>query len=137
MAVKAVNHIGIAVESLEKALALYRDALGMRHVGTETLEDRGLRVAFLDGGGVEIELLESIRADSVIAKFIEKRGPGIHHVAMEVEDIQGHLDELDSLGVQLVDRTPRPGAQGSLTAFLHPKSAGGVLLELMTPHRKD
>lgn len=133
MAVRGVNHIGIAVEDIDKALVLYRDQLGMRLMGIETLPDRGLKVAFLDGGGVEIELLQSIQPDTTIARFIEKRGPGIHHVALEVEDIQAHLDALDASGVQLVDRTPRPGAQGSSTAFLHPRSAGGVLLELMTP----
>lgn len=128
---KGLYHIGIAVKSLSEGLALWRDTLGLKLVEEEELPDRGLRVAMLEAGGTEVELLESTREDSVIAKYIAKRGPGIHHMAFEVEDIDRELAALKERGVRLVDDSARPGAGGTRVAFLHPAASGGVLVELV------
>lgn len=128
---KGLYHIGIAVKSLSEGLAIWRDALGLHYLETEELPERGLRVAMLEAGGVEVELLESTRDDSVIAKYIAKRGPGIHHMAFEVEDIDASLKDLKEKGVRLVDDVARPGASNTRVAFLHPAAAGGVLVELV------
>ena len=128
---RGLYHIGIAVKSLSEGLALWRDTLGLTLVETEELPDRGLRVAMLQAGGTEVELLESTRDDSVIAKYIAKRGPGIHHLAFEVEDIDASLKDLKERGVRLVDEVARPGASHTRVAFLHPAAAGGVLVELV------
>lgn len=133
---KGLDHIGIAVRSLAEGLALWRDTLGLQLVEEEELPDRGLKVAMLEAGGTEVELLESTREDSVIAKYIAKRGPGIHHVAFEVEDIDLSLAELRERGVRLVDEVARPGAAGARVAFLHPAASGGVLVELVQRPRR-
>jgi methylmalonyl-CoA/ethylmalonyl-CoA epimerase len=128
---RGVYHIGIAVRSLTEGLALYRDQLGLSLEEEETLPERGLRVAILKGGNTEIELLESLSDDSAIGRFIAKRGPGIHHIAFEVENIEESLRQLKEQGVRLVDEVPRPGASQTKVAFLHPAGAGGVLVELV------
>jgi len=126
-----VDHVGIAVKSLDDRIAFWHDALGLELGGTETVPAEGVRVAFLPVGTSRVELLEATRPDSPIAKFIEKRGEGIHHITLQVELIQPVLDRLKAKGVQLLDDTPRPGASGTKVAFLHPRAAGGVLIELV------
>jgi methylmalonyl-CoA/ethylmalonyl-CoA epimerase len=129
MAVK-IDHIGIAVRSIDGALGFYR-ALGMELSGRETVEDQGVHVAMLPIGESRIELLEPISSDSVVARFIERRGEGLHHICYEVEDIQSKIEQLRSEGFRVLDGYPRPGAGGRLVAFLHPVSANGVLVELV------
>lgn len=126
-----VDHIGIAVTSLDDRLGFWHDALGLPLGGTESVPTEGVRVAFLPVGPSRLELLEATRSDSPIAKFIEKKGEGIHHITLQVEAIQPVLDRLRSRGVQLLDDTPRQGAGGTKVAFLHPRAAGGVLVELV------
>ena len=126
-----LEHIGIATPSLEEALPFWRDALGLEVVHTEVVEEQGVRVAMLPVGEPRIELLEPTGPSSPVAKFLEKRGPGIHHVAVRVPDIRAALARLKAQGARLVDETPRAGAGGCLVAFVHPTSAGGVLLELV------
>jgi methylmalonyl-CoA epimerase len=126
-----VDHVGIAVKSLDDRLGFWRDALGMALAGTETVPTEGVRVAFLSAGDSRVELLEANRPDSPIAKFVDKRGEGIHHITLEVEAIQPLLDRLKARGVPLLDDAPRHGAGGTRVAFLHPRAAGGVLVELV------
>jgi methylmalonyl-CoA/ethylmalonyl-CoA epimerase len=127
---KKINHIGIAVKNIEVSLPLYRDVLGMKFEGSEEVADQKVRVAFLCVGESRIELLEPTSPDSAVAKFLEKNGEGIHHIAYEVDDVEAALAELQAKEVRLVDQTPRGGAHGTRIAFLHPKSTGGVLTEL-------
>jgi methylmalonyl-CoA/ethylmalonyl-CoA epimerase len=127
---KKINHIGIAVKSIETAASLYRDVLGMTYEGSEEVTDQKVRVAFFAVGESRIELLEPTSADSPVAKFLEKNGEGIHHIAYEVEDIAAALDRLRQENVRMVDEIPRCGAHGTRIAFLHPKATGGVLTEL-------
>ena len=127
---KKVDHIGIAVSSLADALVLYTEQLGMLHVKTETVESQGVNVAFLDAGNIMIELLEPINPDSPVATFIKKRGQGIHHIAYGVENINWRIEEMKESGIQMIDNVPKPGAGGAQIAFMHPKSTGGVLMEL-------
>jgi methylmalonyl-CoA/ethylmalonyl-CoA epimerase len=124
-----IDHLGLAVHSLEEASPLYRDVLGLACGGTEEIQDQKVRVTFFQLGEVRIELLEPTAEDSPIAKFLEKRGPGLHHVAYRVADLPATLAALKSAGVRLIDETPRPGAHGMQIAFAHPTSTGGVLLE--------
>ncbi|PLX88838.1 MAG: methylmalonyl-CoA epimerase [Desulfuromonas sp.] len=128
--IEKINHIGIAVKNLENSIPFYRDQLGMEFEGTEEVAEQRVRVAFLKVGESRIELLEPTSTDSPVAKFIEKNGEGIHHLAYEVEDIERSLRQLSEQGVRLVDTAPRNGAHGSRIAFLHPKSSGGVLTEI-------
>ncbi len=127
---KKINHIGIAVKSLENSITFYRDQLGMTFEGTEEVVDQKVKVAFLKIGESRIELLEPTAEDSPIAKFLEKKGEGIHHMAYEVDDVETALTEMKKNGVRLIDETPRRGAHNSLIAFLHPKATGGVLTEI-------
>lgn len=127
---KKINHIGIAVKNIEVAAPLYRDALGMAMEGMEEVTEQKVRVAFLAIGESRIELLEPTSPDSPVAKFLEKNGEGIHHIAYEVEDITTALAALKAQGVRLIDEAPRCGAHGTRIAFLHPKATGGVLTEL-------
>ncbi|MBI2835689.1 MAG: methylmalonyl-CoA epimerase [Acidobacteria bacterium] len=128
---KAVlDHIGIAVRNLDEALAFYRDALGLPVEAHEDVESQGVRASFLPAGGVELELLEATAPESPIARYLEKHGPGLHHITLRVEDIAAALARLKARGVRLIDETPRNGASGSLVAFVHPSSAHGVLVEL-------
>ncbi|MGH9928764.1 MAG: methylmalonyl-CoA epimerase [Pyrinomonadaceae bacterium] len=126
-----VDHIGIATHTLEEALALWRDALGLQVDFTEEVTEQGVRIAMLPVGETHIELLEPLSESSPIGKFLQKRGPGIHHVAIRVADIRASLASLKEKGTRLIDETPRTGAGGCLVAFVHPSSANGVLLELV------
>jgi methylmalonyl-CoA/ethylmalonyl-CoA epimerase len=126
-----IEHIGIATRSLDDALGFWREALGLEVTHTEVVEEQGVRVAMLPVGEPRIELLEPTHADSPVAKFLDKRGAGIHHVAMRVDDIRATLQSLKESGARLIDETPRIGAGGCLVAFVHPSAAGGVLLELV------
>lgn len=125
-----IDHIGVAVHSLEEALPFYRDALGMTLEGTEEVPSQKVKVAFLVIGASKIELLEPTAPDSPIAKFLEKNGPGTHHVAYRVEEIVSAIAKLQEAGVRMIDATPRDGAHGARIAFIHPKSSGGVLTEI-------
>ena len=125
-----LDHIGIAVRNLDEALAFYRDALGLHVEAPEEVAAQRVRAHFVPVGESNIELLEATASDSAIAKYIEKRGPGIHHITLRVEDIRAALVQLKSRGVRLVDEQPRPGAEGALVAFIHPSAAHGVLVEL-------
>ena len=125
-----VDHIGIAVKDLEQAKKFYTEMLGMEAMGEETVEQQKVRVCFIPCGDSEVELLESTSPDGPIAKFIEKKGEGIHHLAFAVEGLAGKLEKAAEMGVQLIDKTPRKGAEGLNIGFLHPKSTFGVLTEL-------
>jgi len=128
-----IDHIGIAVSDLESAKAFYEDSLGLSVDHEETLGD--MKIAFVPVGEVNIELIQSTSEDGVIAKFIGKRGEGIHHIAYEVDDVETVLERLKQSGVKLVDEKPRKGAHGKKVAFLHPKSSNGVLTEVVS--KKD
>ena len=125
-----VDHIGIAVESLEASKRLYGEVFGLRLVFEEEVATERVRVAAYDGGGMRIELLESTSPDGPIGRHIAARGPGVHHVCYRVDDIRATLAKLAAQGVRLIDTAPRPGAGGCQVAFVHPKGAGGVLVEL-------
>ena len=128
---KAVlDHIGIAVRDLPAALRFYRDALGLEIEGSEEVSSQRVRAHFVAVGESSLELLEATASDSAIAKYIEKRGPGLHHITLRVDDIAAALDQLKARGVRLIDEQPRPGAEAALVAFIHPASAHGVLVEL-------
>lgn len=125
-----IDHIGIAVGDISQSLAFFRDALGLELDAPEDVPAQRVRAHFLQAGEAAIELVEPTSEDSPIAKFIAKRGAGIHHVALRVDDIVAALAELKAKGVRLIDEAPRPGAHDSLVAFIHPSSAHGVLVEL-------
>jgi methylmalonyl-CoA epimerase len=125
-----LDHIGIAVSNLGEALAFYRDALGLEIEAPEEVASQKVRAHFIPAGGAALELLEATDPGSPIAKYVEKRGPGLHHITLRVDDIAAALARLKARGVRLIDDTPRPGAYGSLVAFIHPSSAHGVLVEL-------
>jgi methylmalonyl-CoA/ethylmalonyl-CoA epimerase len=125
-----LGHIGIAVADLEEAKKLYGEVLGFTLTKEMEMPERGLKVAFFETGNTKIELLEGTTPESNITKHIEKRGPGIHHLSFEVDDIRSVMKELADDGVRLIDQEPRTGAEGHLTAFMHPKSTLGVLLEI-------
>jgi methylmalonyl-CoA/ethylmalonyl-CoA epimerase len=127
---KKISHIGIAVENIEAALPFYTDVLGLEFEGTEVVAEQKVKVAFLVIGESRIELLEPTAPDSPVAKFLEKNGPGIHHLAYQVDGLEGRLASLKGQGVRLIDESPRLGAHHSRIAFLHPKASGGVLTEL-------
>jgi methylmalonyl-CoA/ethylmalonyl-CoA epimerase len=126
----SIDHIGIAVSSLTESLAFFRDALGLEVEPPEEIASQGVRAHFITAGDATLEILEPTRIDSPVATFVAKRGPGLHHVALRVDDIVAALAELKSRGVRLIDEAPRPGAHGALVAFIHPSSAHGVLVEL-------
>ena len=126
----SLDHVGIAVESVGESLAFFRDVLGLDVDLPEEIPSQRVRAHFVQAGDATLELVEPTAPDSPIAKFIEKRGPGLHHVCLRVDDIVGALAELKARGVRLIDETPRQGAHHSLIAFVHPASTHGVLLEL-------
>ena len=126
-----IDHIGIATRGIDEAANFWRSALGLGAIETEEVADQKVRVAMLPIGESRIELLEATSEDSPISKFIEKRGPGIHHLAVKVDNIQTALAQLKQNGARLIDTEPRRGAGGCLVAFVHPSSMGGVLLELV------
>lgn len=125
-----LDHIGIAVSDLNAALAFYRDALGLEVQAPEEVASQRVRAHFIPAGEAAVELLEATAEDSPIAKYVAKRGPGLHHITLRVDDIAAALAQLKARGVRLIDESPRPGAHGSLVAFIHPSSAHGVLVEL-------
>ena len=125
-----IQHLGVAVASIDDALAFWRDGLGLELKEIEVVEDQGVRVAILPIGDSRIELLEATGAQTPVGKFIAKRGAGIHHLCVEVDDINAKLAELKARGVRLIDEQPRTGAGGALVAFVHPSATGGVLIEL-------
>lgn len=125
-----LHHVGIAVKNLDEAKTVYCDILGLECIEEKVLPERGVSVAFLETGNTRIELLEGIGNKSPVSKFVERHGPGVHHLCFEVDDIARVLSELAGSGMRLIDEKPRPGAEGKLVAFLHPKSTNGVLIEL-------
>ncbi len=133
METKKIDHIGIAVSDIESARSFYEESLGLKVDHEETFGD--MKIAFVPVGEVNIELIQSTAEDGVIAKFIAKRGEGIHHVAYEVQDVERAIEKLRTAGVKLVDEKPRGGAHGKQVAFVHPKSTHGVLTELVS--KKD
>jgi methylmalonyl-CoA/ethylmalonyl-CoA epimerase len=125
-----LDHIGIAVANLDDALRFYRDTLGLEIEAPETVDSQRVRVHFIPTGETALELLEPTAPDSAIAKYLAKKGPGLHHITLRVDDLAVVLTHLKSRGVRLIDETPRPGAHGALVAFIHPAAAHGVLVEL-------
>ena len=130
MKITHIEHIGIAVKNLEDSIKYYEEILGLKCYGVEEVTDQKVKTAFFMVGQTKIELLESTAPDGPIGKFIEKKGEGIHHIAFASENLKESLPELESKGIQLIDKQPRKGAEGLDIAFLHPKSTGGVLTEL-------
>ncbi len=130
MKILKIDHLGIAVNSIEQGRSFWSEVLGLDFEGTETVAEQKVTTAFLPVGESEVELLESTSPDGPVAKFIEKRGQGFQHVAFRVENIEAALAELKAKGIQLIDETPRRGAGGAKIAFLHPKATNGVLVEL-------
>ncbi|MFM8392850.1 MAG: methylmalonyl-CoA epimerase [Acidobacteriota bacterium] len=128
--IRSLGHLGLAVSSIDEALRFWRDALGLELKEVETVPDQGVRVAMLPVGESRVELLEALQPDSPVGKFLERRGPGLHHLCLEVTDLPATLGRLRNAGIRLIDEEPRPGAGGALVAFVHPASTGGVLLEL-------
>jgi methylmalonyl-CoA/ethylmalonyl-CoA epimerase len=129
----ALDHVGVAVEDIDAALAVYRDALGMPLVHRETVSEQGVDAALLDVGDSHIELLQPLGPETTVAKFLARKGPGLHHVAYRVASVQDTLDALTAAGVRLIDERPRTGIRGSQVAFIHPSSTGGVLTEIVQP----
>lgn len=134
-AARKINHLGVAVDSIEDALKFWKDGLGLELHEIEVVEDQGVKVAMLPVGESRIELLEPTGSETPVGKFISKRGPGIHHVCIEVDDVASRLSQLKAKGIKLIDEAPRPGAGGMLVAFIHPASTGGVLVELVQKPR--
>jgi methylmalonyl-CoA epimerase len=129
----AIDHVGVAVEDIDTTLALYRDTLAMPLVHRETVTEQGVDAALLDVGDGHIELLQPLGPDTAVGKFLQKRGPGLHHVAYRVDNVEETLKALAGAGVALIDSEPRTGIRGSRVAFLHPQSTGGVLTEIVEP----
>ena len=131
MKITHIEHLGIAVKSIEESLPFYEEVLGLKCYNIETVEDQKVKTAFLKVGQTKLELLEPTSPDSPIAKFLEKKGQGVHHVAYAIEDgVQNAIDEAEAKGIKLIDKAPRKGAEGLHIAFLHAKSTEGVLTEL-------
>jgi len=130
MAIKRIDHIAIAVEDLNQSLGFWEHALGLHVHEVRNVPEQAVDIAFLPVGPSEVELVKPVTADSGIAKWMAKRGPGIHHICFEVDDIRQTLADLSAQGMELIDQEPRIGADGKLYAFVHPRSAGGVLVEL-------
>jgi methylmalonyl-CoA/ethylmalonyl-CoA epimerase len=130
MGVKKIDHIGIAVRDIQSVLAFYQEALGLENLGFEVVEDQGVRVAFLPVGESRFELLEPLHDDSPVAKFIARRGEGIHHICLDVDSVAESLEEMKQRGLQLIDNEPRLGAHHKQIAFVHPKASNGVMIEL-------
>jgi methylmalonyl-CoA epimerase len=129
MAVKKIDHIGIVVKDIEAALRVYRDALGLELVKTESVPEQKVKVAFLPAGESEIELVQPTSEDSGVARYLARRGEGIHHICLEVDDIEATLARVVAQGMELIDETPRTGSGGQKLAFVRPRSACGVLIE--------
>ncbi len=130
MAVKKINHIGIAVESIAEVVKFYKESLGLSVEGEEEVTEQKVKVVFLPLGETRLELLEPTAEDSPVKKFLETKGPGVHHLAFDVDDIEAELARLKEQGARLIDEKPRRGAHGTKIAFIHPKESKGVLVEL-------
>jgi methylmalonyl-CoA/ethylmalonyl-CoA epimerase len=128
-----IDHIGVAVEELEPALELYRDSLELELAHREVVEEQGVEAVLLDVGENHVELLAPLSPDTPVGRFLAKNGPGLHHVAYQVDDIDGALEALKQAGLRLIDEQPRTGIRGSRVAFLHPRSTAGVLTEIVEP----
>jgi methylmalonyl-CoA/ethylmalonyl-CoA epimerase len=128
--IKRINHIAIVVDDIDRALSFWRDALGLKLDHIEDIPEQESMVAFLPTGESEVELVQPTSEDSGVARYLQKRGPGMHHICFEVEDIQASLEQLKGKGVRLINETPMTGAGGKKMAFIHPESAYGVLVEL-------
>lgn len=128
-----IDHIGIAVDDLDAAINLYENVLGMKLVHRETVTEQGVDAVLFDVGENHVELLAPIGEDTPVGKFLAKNGPGLHHVAYQVSNIEDTLESLKSEGIRLIDETPRTGIRGSRVAFVHPKSSGAVLTEIVEP----
>lgn len=126
-----IDHVGVAVDDLDAALALYEGTLGMAIAHRETVSEQGVEAVLLDVGTTHVELLRPLGPETAVGKFLDKRGPGLHHVAYRVDDIDSVLAQLRSAGISLIDEQPRTGIRRSRVAFLHPKSTGGVLTEIV------
>jgi methylmalonyl-CoA/ethylmalonyl-CoA epimerase len=133
---RKIEHIGIAVKNLNESNALFKKLLGVTHYKIEDVESEGVRTSFFKIGDLKIELLEATRPDSPIAKFIEKKGEGIHHIAFDTEDVESKINSLSSDGFQLINDAPKDGADNKQIAFLHPKSTNGVLIEVCSDKKK-
>lgn len=131
---KKLEHVGIAVEDLDQALEVYQEALGLAPDEVLEVPERGMKIAFFTLGQVQLELLASTREGSDIGNFLEKRGPGLHHLAFLVDDVAAALVRLKEKGIRLIDEAPKRGGRGNRIAFLHPKATGGVLMELCEAH---
>jgi methylmalonyl-CoA epimerase len=129
----AIDHVGVAVPSIDSALAFYSDTLGMPLVHRETVTEQGVDAALVDVGDGHIELLQPLSPDTPVGKFLDRKGPGLHHVAYRVASVDAALDQCRRAGLRLIDETPRTGIRGSRVAFLHPASTGGVLTEIVEP----
>lgn len=129
-----IDHTGVAVDDLDAAIKLYRDVLGMPLVHREVVEEQGVEAVLLDVGDGHVELLSPLGDDTPVGKFLARKGPGLHHVAYAVTDIEATLAQLSESGIELIDATPRIGIRRSRVAFLHPRSTGGVLTEIVQPH---
>jgi methylmalonyl-CoA/ethylmalonyl-CoA epimerase len=128
-----VDHIGVAVEDLDAAIALHEEAYGMALVHREVVDEQGVEAVLLDVGENHVELLRPLAEESPVGRFLARRGPGLHHVAYQVTDVQATLTQLRERGLRLIDETPRTGIRGSRVAFLHPAASGGVLTEIVQP----
>lgn len=128
-----IDHVGVAVESLEDSLALYRDVFRLEPVHREVVSEQGVEAVLFDVGESHVELIAPLSAESGVARFLDRNGPGLHHVAYQVSDIEPVLDALRAAGMRLIDEHPRTGIRGSRVAFLHPRSTGGVLTEIVEP----
>lgn len=129
--IQGVDHIAIAVASLDDAVRFYEQALGLNPIGREKVLSNQVEVCFLPVGDTRLELVQPDAPDSPVARFLEQRGPGLHHICLRVDDLATELMRLKAAGVRLIDESPRTGAHGNLVAFIHPKAAGGVLIELV------
>jgi methylmalonyl-CoA/ethylmalonyl-CoA epimerase len=128
-----IDHVGVAVEDMDAALALYRDALGLPLAHRETVEGQGVDAALLDVGDGHVELLAALGPDTPVGRHLARKGPGLHHVAYAVDDIDAELGRLRDAGLRLIDESPRVGIRNSRVAFVHPRSVGGVLTEIVEP----
>lgn len=128
-----IDHIGVAVEDIEAAIGLYEESFSMELAHRETVESQGVEAVLLDVGDGHVELLAPLGPDTPVGKYLERKGPGLHHVAYAVEDIDATLERVAAAGIELIDSEPRAGIRGSRVAFLHPRSTGGVLTEIVEP----
>jgi methylmalonyl-CoA/ethylmalonyl-CoA epimerase len=133
----AIDHIGVAVEDLEEAIHLYRDRLGMAEQHRETVEEQGVEAVLLEIGDSHVELLAPLSSETAVGKFLERNGPGMHHVAYRTDDIDAALEAVRGAGLRLIDEQPRIGIRNSRVAFVHPKATGGVLTELVQPAEEE